>query len=142
MARIPGHPTGVGVMFRSRMIFFTAMALATGELVGCAHAMQRTLTELDAGTTVNVTLGEVIALRLPAQMGTGLRWIAQANPRVSMNEHALTATDKPGGTDLQVFEIVAVQVGVAQMVFEYRRSWMPAEPAAKRFVVTLDIAGH
>jgi predicted secreted protein len=75
-------------------------------------------------------------------MGTGQRWIALVNPHIHVSEQALQGADKPGGTEQQIFQVTAVEAGVSSLTFEYRRSWMPEERAARQFLLMLDISPH
>lgn len=111
---------------------FVALALAAGDITASSP---RTLTESDTGTKVELPIGDVVRVRLPAQMGTGYRWIAQPNAHVDVREAALIGTDRPGGTETQQFEVRAIAAGQAELVFEYRRSWMPEEAPAKRYAI-------
>ena len=111
-----------------------AAALLGFAAAGAALAAPRTVT-LDQsfdGGVVRLAVGNVLAVRLPANPSTGYRWnVAVNDPRVLRSEggpaRETAATDLVGSGDSQVFEFKATRAGKTSLGMA---SVKPGDPAA------------
>jgi len=95
-----------------------------------------TLSESQNGSTIELSSGSKLVVRLPAQMGTGYVWAV-----VKQDEKVLRLAGKniesnhnlPGGTDAQVFDFSPVSVGSAEVEFAYKQPWQRDQPPARTF---------
>jgi predicted secreted protein len=119
-----------------------ACLLSTAAAVGSSE-----LTEKDDGQTITAKSGQVLTIRLPAQMGTGFGWQLVANVHFKLQGKELelktpeSSSDhtSPGSYQIQVFRMLSIEPGTSKLRFEYRRPWEPKEPPQKIFEVTVEV---
>ncbi len=100
-----------------------------------------TVTDADNGTKVEIKTGEVLAVRLEAQLGTGFGWkvisesaalVLKGDPeQVSPGDH------KPGGPDYQTFRFKAVEKGEIDLRFQYAEGWKKDVKPLKEYAITV-----
>ncbi len=120
--------------------------LLAGSLWGCAQSMPLDLVldspELTDGqhtSTVTVTVGRTLTLRLPSNPSTGYRWVAvePTPPGLHLKEPAHYV---PGTTNLigapgtEIWRYSVGQSGEGCLQFDYRRPFEPAEVAPAQTV--------
>ena len=126
---------------------FLGLALALLPLATIAQVKTVTLDQQTDGKTIPVRKGAPIVLRLPAQLGTGYRWMIVNTPAV------LTLTDEPkvdaakpesdqsvGSAEMQRFQFVAARVGSGVLKLAYKRSWQRHAAPQRTFSVTVAVS--
>ncbi|HET9617955.1 MAG TPA: protease inhibitor I42 family protein [Pseudolabrys sp.] len=103
----------------------------------------RTLTESDAGNTVELKLGETIELVLPENPTAGFRWhvdrIDTTACTVLSDVFRPPAEATPGAGGVHVWKLKALRVAAeCPVALSYRRAWEIGAPA-KTFTSTLRI---
>lgn len=100
-----------------------------------------TVTDTDSGTKVEIKAGEVLAVKLGAQLGTGFGWkvVSESTLLVLKGEpEQLSREDqKPGGPDYQTFKFKAVEKGETELKFQYAEGWKKDTRPLKEFVITV-----
>lgn len=107
----------------------------------CARKPVMTLTGIDNGTRVEMQSGEVLAISLEAQLGTGYGWkvVSRSGKLVLDGESSQAPVGKvrPGGLELQTFRFKAIEKGEAEIRLRYAQSWRRETKALKEFTVTV-----
>jgi predicted secreted protein len=76
------------------------------------------------GQRVKVSLDDTLKIILPTQMGTGYRWMWEAQGAFRLLEEKVEAkANRPGAAEEQVFIIRPLQKGQHQLHLSYQRSW-------------------
>jgi inhibitor of cysteine peptidase len=125
------------------VLLVAAMGCRTG--FGISGGMQTVfVTVQQDGETVAATVGDVVEVQLPAQMGTGFSWqmrMPNSGAVTSLGSPALRSQQgtQPGGGEIEVFRMKVRTKGVTTLRFEYRRPWEKDKPAAKSFAVTIRV---
>jgi inhibitor of cysteine peptidase len=129
-----------------------ALAIAATTLTGCATKQQapsRTLSPMVQGSraseAVSVTKGQVLAVRLPVETGTGYSWrmtpASQQNNLLSLQQKTTERADgpiQPGAQAWDVFTFKAQRSGEATLTFLYDRPFENGDvPSAKRFELSV-----
>ena len=102
-----------------------------------------TLDQAAAGQTVDVSVGQMIELRLPENPTTGFRWQLQdgPGPACTMISDAYTAGGNlPGAGGEHTWMLQAARPGVCELRLVYRRSFENTPPA-KSFAVNVQVQG-
>ena len=136
--------------FTAKALFVCLLALWTPVAVRDSAPAQRrsraaatvVLTETDSGREVEVRRGDVLVVRLNAQLGTGYGWrVARNNARrlrpLGESLESSGGGDKVGGAETQVFRFKAVRRGAATLTLHYKRPWEKAE--SKTFSVEVRV---
>ena len=104
--------------------------------------MTTSLTEADAGKTIDVRAGETIVLDLSENATTGYRW-ALDGPATKLVEvragEYKRSSDAIGGGGEVSWTLRAVAPGTAQVKLKLWRQWEGDKSIQKRFGVTLRI---
>ncbi len=101
----------------------------------------RTLSQADSGTSLEVTVGEVLQLALPENATTGYRWEIAECDRDRLEQVGETMshpTPGIGSGGTATFTFRAICPGTSRLVLEQRRSW-ESMPAAESFKLTIEI---
>lgn len=129
-----------------------ALVLAAATLTGCAtkpQAPSRTLTPVVKGAraneSINVTKGQVLAVRLPVESGTGYSWRmtpgSQKNNLLALQQRTTEQGQDamyPGAQSWDVFTFKAQRNGQATLTFLYDRPFESGDvPSAKRFELSV-----
>ena len=99
-------------------------------------------TDKDNRKVKDIARGDIFAIRLESQPGTGYTWLLDKfdqNRLEFLNESTVTDSGIPGGTNLQVFRFKAAQTGNAYVQLKYVRPWEKEEIPVKLFEVKLNI---
>jgi inhibitor of cysteine peptidase len=106
-------------------------------LAACGAPSSQTITEQDAGKTIEVSKGETITILLEGNPTTGYTWeLASENLSIlrQVGEPAFTPDSQAAGSGGKVslkFEAVTTGQGLLQLV--YHRSFEPDEPPVRTF---------
>jgi predicted secreted protein len=83
-------------------------------------------------TVRDVNLGDSFAWHLPAQLGSGRRWLLREAPsccvHLTREDTETSGRQLDGSEQLQVIYFEAYQRGSVELIFEYKRAFIPAEP--------------
>ena len=100
------------------------------------------------GKTVNVTVGEVIELRLKENPTTGFRWQIHRDgaPACRITQDfieppAMVSPPVPGQGGTHVWRIESVQIGACDVALTYTRAWEANRPPAMSFGVHIQVLG-
>ena len=92
------------------------------------------VTERQSGTTVELSRGQRLVVRLATRAGMGFSW-APAAPSDGVLRLAKSETRRglsmPGAAAAQIFTFVPVDPGTADLKFSYRRPWLKDQPPAR-----------
>jgi Chagasin family peptidase inhibitor I42 len=92
---------------------------------------------------MEIKIGDFFPWRLSAQLGSGRRWFLRESPgccvRLIREEMEPSTHPLDGSEQLQAFYFKAYQSGVVELVFDYRREFIPTEPAAKTAVLRVTV---
>jgi predicted secreted protein len=101
-----------------------------------------TVREESNGTTVTLVVGDVLAVALGAQMGTGYTWVPSNDTAPVLRSHGKPEQTAGAGTagrvDLLTFRYTAMEKGTLDLDFGYRRPWTQEEPL-KRFSIRVTV---
>jgi inhibitor of cysteine peptidase len=89
--------------------------------------------ERQNGTTVELSRGQRLVVRLATRAGTGFSWAPTA-PTGGVLRLAKSETGRPsmpGAAAAQIFTFVPVAPGTADVEFSYRRPWLKDRPPAR-----------
>ena len=114
-------------------------------LAGCATVLStNTLTQLDDGKVVNVTVGQVLTVELPGNRTTGYSWSEPAASETvleRLGEPAYMTNPAPSGMvgvgGKEVWRFRAAKAGRQTLRLEYTRPWEKNVAPAK--VVTFNV---
>jgi inhibitor of cysteine peptidase len=105
-----------------------------------------TLGEADAGRTVDVSAGQEILIRLPANRTTGYSWALVSpdagklgRPTGSVYTPDSTAAGMAGAGGIESWTFKANQSGEEELRFEYRRPFELDTPPAKTVSFTIRV---
>jgi inhibitor of cysteine peptidase len=100
-----------------------------------------TVSDADSGTKVEIKAGEVLAVKLGAQLGTGFGWkVVSENKLLVLKgepEQVSREDQKPGGPDYQTFKFKAVEKGETELKFQYVEGWKKDAKPLKEFAITV-----
>ncbi len=129
---------GTAAMYRTLM---AATALCVAMALSCAVKPALTVTDEDNGTRVEIRSGEVLAVRLSAQLGTGFGWkvVAAGKNLEQKGEPQQVAKEghKPGSPDYQVFRFKAVEKGGSDLRLQYAEGWNKDAKPLRDFTLTV-----
>ena len=118
----------VGAIVAAMLAFAPALAQGPTRAV--------VVSELQNGTTVELSRGQRLVVRLDTRSGTGFSW-APAGPSNGVLRLAKSETRRgpsmPGAPAAQIFTFVPVGPGTADIEFNYRRPWLKDQPPARTY---------
>jgi len=102
------------------------------------------VTQADDGGTLDLALGDTLAVRLPSQIGRGMRWFLANDEEIPMTSCGAGAwgPDWPAPEDavyLEVLEFVPVATGTTDLRLEYRDTTAPDAPPQDTFTLTVQV---
>ncbi|MBN2159615.1 MAG: protease inhibitor I42 family protein [Spirochaetes bacterium] len=110
-------------------------------LFACSVKPAVTVTDEDNGTKVEVKCGDVLAVRLSAQLGTGFGWkVVSVNNNLSIKgepEQITKEVQKPGSSDYQTFRFEAIRAGESELKLVYIEGWKKNATPLKDFTITV-----
>lgn len=97
----------------------------------------------EATTSHTVDVGEIVEVRLTAQVGAGYEW-ELARPMPSGIELIETgegpwASDVEGAPEVRIFRFKTLSPGLVQLSFHHRRPWLADGPPQRTATYRLDI---
>jgi inhibitor of cysteine peptidase len=103
-----------------------------------------TLTTLDNGQEVSVSVGNTLVLRLEAKPGTGYGWQVVRNgaPQLQLEgppQFESRNNVEAGGVEDEVFSFRVQEVGTTEIECQYRRPWDKEGPTADTFRIRITI---
>jgi len=124
------------------LIFLLCGALGT-TLWARENSKTVTLTQKDNATSVTLSAGDHIVVRLPVTEGTGYTWQLKDEreilPLEGEPELEHSSETKPGQTGTQVFRFVAKDKGDAPLAFRLIRPWEKEVRPLKTYTVKVRI---
>jgi predicted secreted protein len=118
-----------------------ALLVATVLFFACAVKPAVTVSDADSGTKVEIKAGEVLAVKLGAQLGTGFGWkvVSESQQLVLKGEPEQVSggDQKPGGPDYQTFKFKAAKKGEASLKFQYVEGWKKDAKPLKEYAITV-----
>ena len=100
-------------------------------------------TELADRKLIELAVGEVLSVELPATAGTGFSWapssgvgtvLVQTEPKLGFSPAGPSTSERRvGAAEIQVLRFQAQTQGTADLVVDYRRPWETSTPPAQRF---------
>jgi predicted secreted protein len=127
------------------LLFVTILCAATAITAGGGGVSKTvTLTEKDSGTTVPLSRGDHLVVRLAVSMGTGYSWHlekeeAEILPFEDASQRERPPESKPGEPEIQVFRFIAKEKGSTSLTFNFNRPWDKATRPLKVFSVAVRI---
>jgi predicted secreted protein len=117
--------------------------IMTAMSCSCAVKPAVTVTASDSGTRVEIKSGDVLAVKLEAQLGTGFGWkVVSLNENLVQEGEAVQTpkgTGKPGGPEYQTFRFKAGKKGEAELRLQYAQGWHKGTKPLKEFAITVII---
>jgi predicted secreted protein len=118
-------------------ILFLSIAI----LASCSMKPAMTVTDADNGTSVEIKSGDVLAVKLAAQLGTGFGWkVSTENKNLTLKgepEQVSKNGQIPGGPDYQTFKFKAGEKGETLLKLQYVEGWKKEAKALKEFSITV-----
>jgi inhibitor of cysteine peptidase len=94
------------------------------------------------GKTIELSKGQNLVIRLPAQLGTGFSWAVRDTTGVTthlVQPKVEDGTGVPGGVETQVFVFRPTTAGSGKIELSYQQPWMRDGPPAKTFNLNFKI---
>lgn len=130
------------------MMILAVVLVVLGISIGIVLLMQPrtlTLTEADAGKTVQAHPGDHILIQLSANPSTGYSWAIDKTNASILGLQRESYTPSPGGAlgsgGTTVFTFIAQRAGTVHLQLKYWRSWEGDSSIVKRYDVTIQIQG-
>jgi predicted secreted protein len=118
-----------------------ALFLSIAMFASCGMKPAVTVTDTDNGTRVEIKSGDVLAVKLAAQLGTGFGWkVIGENKNLALKgepEQVSKNGKLPGGTDFQTFKFKAVEKGETVLKLHYVEGWKKEAKSLKEFAITV-----
>lgn len=119
-----------------------AAALFMGIFISCSMKPAITVSDDDNGTRIEIKKGELLAVKLSAQLGTGYGWkvVTESKELVLKGEPEQVSGQgqKPGGPDYQTFRFTAARQGETELRLHYIQAWQrDVKTPLKEFVITV-----
>lgn len=130
-------------MKRLLMCLAASAVAAVVSVTACSGPQAVVLGEVDAGRTVEMAVGQRLAVRLPSNATTGFQWVvADEGPLTRIGEPVYEepqAGDVVGAGGTQVFTFEASAGGTGELRLEYRRTWEKDVPAEDTWDVLVTV---
>jgi len=121
---------------------FLILVLMLGILAACRSAAPEpvTITEENAGETIELKKGDTLIIALDGNITTGFNWIPAPQDPVLLEQvgdvEVTPISDAIGAPGKIVLQFTAIAEGQAILHLDYRRSWEDVAPE-KTFEVTI-----
>ena len=129
--------------FHIRKIYAWAMAVGVALLCSCSMKPAITVTDPDSGSRVEIKKGEILAVKLATQLGTGYGWKVVSPSKALVlkgePEQISTREQKPGVSEYQTFLFRAEERGEAELKLQYIEAWKEDAKPLKEYAITIDI---
>ena len=120
-----------------------ALALVLSILIACNGSAPVSLSEKDAGKSMELKQGDILIITLEGNPTTGYTWMMQPvdHPLLEqVGEPQVTpASDLLGAPGVMALRFKAVQPGQANLKLVYARPWEADTPPEKTFEVSLTV---
>lgn len=115
------------------VLVVTALALVMG---ACVDSDTVTITEEDAGSTVEMTTDQVLELRIESNPTTGYEWVV-LDPGVleETSRSHRPESDDEGAGGVTTIRFTPTSTGAADLVLGYMRPFEEGEDPIERFIV-------
>lgn len=130
-------------------IILAVVLVVLGIIIGIVMLMQPrqlTLTEADAGKTVQAHPGDHILIQLSANAATGFSWAIDKTDTTILALQSESYTPNPGGAlgsgGTATFTFLAQRAGSVHLQLKYWRSWEGDSSIVKRYNVTIQVQGE
>ncbi len=118
-----------------------AMIVSVAMISSCTMKPAVTIKDADNGTRVEINSGEILAVELSAQLGTGFGWkvLAAGKNLAQKGEPQQIAKEgqMPGAPNSQVFKFKAAERGEAELKLQYVEGWKKDAKPLRDFTVTV-----
>lgn len=115
--------------------------VAAAIFIACAMKPAMTVSDNDNGTKIEIDRGDLLAVKLSAQLGTGYGWKVVSESRIlnlkGEPEQVSREGQKPGGTDYQTFRFKASEKGEETLKLNYIEAWREDAKPLKEFSITV-----
>jgi inhibitor of cysteine peptidase len=121
-------------------------------VVGCAKesapvaapSSAARVTAADAGGSVDIAVGGLLTIALPANPSTGYGWVATNTPEFMFEQgqpsfEQSATSNNPGAGGTEVLRYKAVAAGTGPLHLEYKRAWETTIPPAKTFQINVNV---
>ena len=124
------------------LVFGLSMSLLLVLLAGCTSSTS--LTGSDAGKTVQVPVGNEIAIALDANPSTGYVWAVEKSDAtlLTFKQSQFSASSSAAGSGgTQTLTFVGKSAGTVNLQLKYWRSFAGDKSITRRFAVTIQVQG-
>jgi predicted secreted protein len=125
-----------------KILISLLMVLVSVLCVGCVTAPSLIVTDPDNGKSITLKKGDVIEIRLEAQLSTGYGWKIQSLKGLSQKGETVVITEmknKTGGKDIQKMTFTANERGIGVIEMTYIQSWQEKKAPEKTFLLNVNI---
>jgi len=134
---------GAGALAVSALLAVTRIAPADTDSGGASTAAVKTLTRADGGSSVQVRVGDVVAVRLAENPSTGFVWSTDSTSgdalRLVESEYLPAADGRVGGAGERSLSFRAVATGNVELRLKLWRQWEGDKSIVDRFAATVRI---
>jgi predicted secreted protein len=105
-----------------------------------------TVSEAQSGSTVRLSKGKTLIVRLPAQLGTGFSWgitqVKGAPVRLASSQTESQSAGSPGASETQIFTFEATDRGAGEIELGYRQPWMKDQAPSRNFTLHVVVSNQ
>jgi len=134
---------GAGALAVSALLAVTRIAPADTDADGTPTAAVRALTRADSGSSVQLRVGDVVAVRLAENPSTGFVWSTDSTSgdalRLVESEYLPAADGGVGGAGERSLSFRAVTAGNVELRLKLWRQWEGDKSVVDRFGATVRI---
>jgi predicted secreted protein len=135
-----GYMIGTAASCKTLML---VMIISIAMVSSCVKKPAATVTDADNGTRVEIKSGEILAVQLSAQLGTGFGWkVVSAGKNLALKgepEQISKEGQMPGAPNYQIFRFKAAEKGEAELKLQYIEGWKKDEKPLKEFTITVNV---
>ncbi|MFZ1110642.1 MAG: protease inhibitor I42 family protein [Rhodomicrobium sp.] len=130
--------------FAKTLAVLLALALIASVAASPAFAAdkRRSFSKADDNSDATVRLGDIIAVWLPVQMGTGASWKVVGLPETLERNGVRTiraGEDRPGAAETQIFWFRAKKRGIGKLTLAKGRPWEFTDPPLDTFLLKIAV---
>jgi len=134
---------GAGALALSALLAVTGIAPADTDAGGGPTAVVKTLTRADGGSSVQMKVGDVVAVRLAENPSTGFVWSTDSTGGDALqlvdSEYLPAADGRVGGPGERSLSFRAVAAGNVELRLKLWREWEGDKSIVDRFAATVRI---
>lgn len=132
----------INTLLSGKPLLFMAM-LVVAMAGSCSVKPAVTVTDSDNGTKVDLKQGDILAVQLAAQLGTGFGWkVAAVGKNLTLMgepEQISREGQKPGAPNYQRFKFKAADKGEGELTLQYIEGWKKDPVPLKEFTLTVSV---